>query len=116
MPDYVRCLADECALTSQNKVALRLGRSAALVSCVLRNKYKGDMAAVEDLVRGQFMSATIRCPALGEISTAVCRGWMTLAKTYSNETSERVRMNRACRACARNKVTPQAPEKETRNV
>ncbi|NTT88527.1 hypothetical protein [Tabrizicola fusiformis] len=101
LPDWVKLLAEECARSSQNKVAVRLGRSAALVSAVLRHKYKGDMGAVEDVVRGRFMDATVLCPATGVISTAACRDWMAKAKTYSNETSERVRMHRACRACPR---------------
>lgn len=106
IPDWVARLAKECAASSQNKVASRLGRSAALVSNVLRKKYQGDMAAVEDVVRGRFMAATVGCPALGEISTAVCRDWMLLARTYSNANSERVRMFRACRSCARMKKEP----------
>lgn len=101
IPDWVLRLAEECAASSQSKVAARLGRSAALVSNVLRAKYPGDMAAVEDMVRGRFMARTVTCPALGEISSATCRDWMGLARTYGNETSERVRMYRACRTCPR---------------
>lgn len=101
IPDWVLRLAEECAASSQSRVAARLGRSAALVSNVLRAKYPGDMAAVEDMVRGRFMARTVTCPALGEISSATCRDWMALARTYGNETSERVRMYRACRACPR---------------
>lgn len=101
LPDWVALLAEECARSTQNKVAARLGRSAALVSAVLRSKYKGDMSAVEDVVRGRFMDATVHCPADGVISTATCRDWMAKARTYSNETGERVRMRRACLACAR---------------
>jgi hypothetical protein len=94
-------LAEECAGSSQGKVAGKLGRSPALVSHVLRGNYKGDMAAVEDVVRGKLMRATIQCPALGELSTASCRDWMALSRNYSNENSERVRMYRACRRCPR---------------
>ena len=101
LPDWVLQLAEACEASSQNKVAARLGRSAALVSNVLRRKYPGDMAAVEDLVRGTFMRATIDCPANGTISTADCRNWQLQARTYTNENSERVRMRRACRRCAR---------------
>lgn len=101
IPDWVLRLAEECGRTSQNKVAGALGRSAALVSNVLRAKYQGDMAAVEDLVRGRYMDATVSCPALGVISTALCRDWMAASKTYSNANSEQVRMHRACRSCPR---------------
>jgi len=102
LPDWVLRLAQECAQTSQSKVAGHLGRSPALVSNVLRRKYPGDMGAVEDLVRGRYMRATVLCPALGEISTAICRDWIVLSRTYANTNSERVRMCNACRRCPRN--------------
>lgn len=103
IPDWVVRLAEECAASSQNKVAAKLGRSASLVSHVLNANYRGDMVAVEETVRGHFMSAAIQCPVNGVISTAVCRDWMQLARSFSNINSERVRMYRACRACPRMK-------------
>ena len=106
IPDWVLVLAEQCALSSQSKVAKRLNRSASLVSYVLRAKYPGDMDAVEDVVRGVFMARTLSCPALGEISTADCRDWVAKSKTFSNENSERVRMYRACRNCPRFKKEP----------
>lgn len=99
MPDYVEVLALECDRSTQSAVAKRLNRSATLVSNVLRNKYSGDMAAVEDVVRGVFMGRSVTCPALGNISTAACRDWRAKGKTFSNENSERVRMFKACRNC-----------------
>lgn len=101
LPDWVALLADRCAETSQNKVAKRLNRSAALVSAVLRNRYEGDMQAVEEVVRGVFELATVVCPALGEVQTNLCRDWQMKAAKYSNENSERVRMYRACHRCPR---------------
>ncbi len=99
VPDWIIVLAEECGRSSQSKVAKRMGRSAALVSNVLRNKYSGDMQAVEDVVRGVFMGQRIDCPALGQTSTAACRDWQAMSRTFSNENSERVRMYRACRSC-----------------
>lgn len=99
LPDWVLRLAEECEATSQNKVAQRLNRSAALVSGVLRRTYAGDMQAVEEVVRGVYFRATVLCPAQGTISTAVCRDWMR--QSYSNGNSEQVRMYKACRACPR---------------
>lgn len=101
LPDFVRLLAEQCAASSQNKVAKRLNRSAALVSAVLRQSYRGDMAAVEEVILGTFANKTVICPKLGTISTATCRDWMRLGRSYSNESSERVRMYRACRSCPR---------------
>ncbi|QFQ88241.1 hypothetical protein F8A10_12040 [Paracoccus kondratievae] len=103
IPEWVERLAEECAATSQNKVARRLNRSAALVSNVLRRKYLGDMAAVEEVVRGVFMFATVQCPAQGEISTAACRDWMRKAGRFVNVNAQRVRMFRACNSCPRYK-------------
>lgn len=102
VPDWVRVLATECAAASQNQVATRLGRSAALISQVLRNKYRGDMAAVEELVRGKFMNATIACPALGDIPSHECQGWRAKSRTVGTANSLRVRMYRACNKCPRN--------------
>lgn len=104
VPDWVLRLAEECAGSSQNKVAAKLGRSASLVSAVLRHKYQGDMEAVEDVVRDRFMRISVHCPALQEIPTAVCRDWMAAARLFSNENSEARRMYRACRSCPRFKA------------
>ena len=65
LPEWVAQLASECETTSQNRVAGRLGRSAAVVSQVIRRKYPGDMGAVEQLVRGVFLNGTLECPELG---------------------------------------------------
>lgn len=102
LPDWVERLAQECEASSQNKVATRLNRSASLVSAVLRNKYQGDMTAVEEIVRGVFERATVACPALGTIRTNLCRDWQVKSRTYSNINSERQRMYRACSKCPRN--------------
>lgn len=101
IPDWVMVLAQECETTSQTRVARRLKRSPSLVSNVLSADYKGDMTAVEEVVRGVFMRAVVQCPAQGEIGTNTCRDWMRAAVTFSNINSERVRMYRACRSCPR---------------
>ena len=101
LPDWVQRLAEECTASSQAKVAARLGRSGATVSQVLRNKYAAKLDAIEEVVRGVLMDATVECPALGTISTAACRDWMIAARSFSNVNSERVRMYRACRGCPR---------------
>lgn len=102
VPDWIARLAAECEATSQNAVAKRLSRSAALISTVLRAKYKGDMGAVEDIVRGALMSATIQCPVLGDLPTHVCRNWRDRSKSFSGHNALRVTMFRACTRCPRN--------------
>ena len=101
LPDWVAALAEACAQSSQNKVAARLGRSAALVSTVLRNRYAGDMLAVEELVRGHLLAETVTCPSLGTLPLHECRAWRAKADAFQNTNSLRVRMYRACRFCSR---------------
>ncbi len=101
IPDWVELLAVECSKVSQARIARQLNRSAALVSAVLRNRYTGDMEAVEEVVRGVFERATVDCPAMETIPSNICRDWQLKARSYSNENSERVRMYRACHRCPR---------------
>lgn len=100
-PDWVMTLATACAETSQNKVATQINRSASLVSAVLSKKYKGDMVAVEEVVRGVFESAMVTCPVLGEIASNACRDWQLKARSFLPVTSERVSMYHACNRCSR---------------
>lgn len=101
LPDWVEVLAGACQRTSQTRVAALIDRSPAVVSQVLRRKYPGDMAALEDLVRGALMAGTVACPALGNLPSNECRGWMAKARSFGNTNALRVRMYRACRACPR---------------
>ncbi|MBM1833729.1 hypothetical protein [Pseudosulfitobacter pseudonitzschiae] len=101
LPDWVLALAEACARTSQNRVAEDLGRSASLVSNVLRRKYPGNMAAIEERVRGAFMSVVISCPVLGELPTDRCQMWRQRAHRLQTHNTHRVRMYRACRRCPR---------------
>jgi len=100
-PDWVRALAQACAESSQNQVAKRLSRSASLVSTVLRGTYKGDMAAVEERVRGVLMASTVDCPALGTIPSHACQDWQAKARRFNGVNALRVQMFRACRNCPR---------------
>lgn len=102
LPDWVEAMAKECAATSQNKVAGRMNRSASLVSCVIRNKYVGDMEAVEEVFRGAFQRQTLECPALGTMPSNECRDWRMKARQFVNVNQQRVMMFRACNACPRN--------------
>lgn len=103
LPDWVERLAAECAASSQNKVAGQLNRSASLVSAVLRAKYAGDLAAVEDVVRGVFEATTVECPQLGTIPTNDCQDWRRKSLRFAPINSMRVDMYRACNRCPRNR-------------
>jgi hypothetical protein len=104
LPDWVLALAEACEASSQAKVAARLGRSAALVSCVLRRRYEGSYPAVEELVRGVFLRAVVACPALGDLPTHECAAWRRRAREFSGHNALRVRMYRACSRCPRNRT------------
>lgn len=101
-PDWIERLARECSASTQRRVAEQLDRSAGLISQVLRNKYPGDMASIEDAVRGAFMNATVECPALGVLPTDECQMWRKRARSFVNTNALRVRMFRACQSCPRN--------------
>lgn len=103
VPDWVARLAEECARTSQSKVAGRLGYSGSVVSGILHAKYKGSLDAVEEKVRGVLMGARVECPALGSISTVSCREWRERAVDFSGHNALRVKMYRACSGCPRNR-------------
>jgi hypothetical protein len=102
-PPWVLALADACDLSSQNAVARRLGRSASLISTVLRKKYPGDMNAVEERVRGAFMNETVACPAIGAMPMHECQDWQVLSRGDPGANPERRRMLRACNRCPRNR-------------
>lgn len=102
LPEWVRRLAEECAETSQNRAARRLGYSAATISQVLRAKYPGDLGGIEERVRGILMAEVIDCPALGEIATHECQEWRKRSHDFSPVNTLRVRMFRACNRCPRN--------------
>ncbi|MBF0249931.1 MAG: transcriptional regulator [Alphaproteobacteria bacterium] len=96
LPDWIQVLAEECDATSQAKVGPRLGyKGAGVVCAVINNNYPGDLARVEDAVRGALMNATVECPVDGEITKDLCiRNQKTKLATTSNR---RIRLYRACR-------------------
>ena len=104
-PAWVMTLAQACEAESQAKVAARLNRSASLVSSVLAGKYTGDLAAVEEVVRGVFMAERVTCPALGTIPSSTCQDWRRASARLVNVNALRVQMFRACNRCPLNKST-----------
>lgn len=106
LPDWIARLAAECALTSQNQVAKRIGRSAGLVSQVLRRTYRGDMAGVEEAVRGAYMAEVVACPALGTIPSNTCQAWRRKGRRFANANALTVQMFRACARCPRGGAAP----------
>ncbi len=103
MPDWIETLARECEATSQNRVAARINRSAALISQLLRRKYPGDLAGIEERVRAEFTDAAIQCPVLGKMPASECLQWRRKGRSFQNTNSLRVKMFRACLHCPMNR-------------
>ena len=100
-PRWVLLLAEECARTSQNQAAKRIGKSASYISQILRRKYLGDMKAAEEIVLGVLDSGSVVCPALGNIPGQECHEWRSKARKFAPTNSKRVRMFKACQKCDR---------------
>lgn len=97
IPAWVIALGEACNVTTQTAVAKRLGYSSTVVSLVLSNNYaNGDIARIEQMVRGVLMAETISCPRLGDIARNDCLEWQ--GKPFAPTSTHRVEMYRACRA------------------
>jgi hypothetical protein len=98
-PDWILALAKACDLASQSQVAALLEISAPRVNQVLGRSYKGRMDRVEQLVRGQYMKATVTCPVLGEISTRDCQEHQLRLKNFRPTNPLRIELRAACPNC-----------------
>lgn len=98
-PDWIVALASACDGKSQGEVARDLAISPARVNQVLGNSYKGRMDRMEQLVRGQYMKATVDCPVLGEISTRECQENQQRNKIFRPTNPLRVKLHQACPKC-----------------
>jgi hypothetical protein len=96
LPDWVAELARYASETSGTLAADAIGYSPAVVTHVIGNAYKGDLARVEDKVRGALMGMVVACPVLGEIGRNRC---LDEQKTpFSASSSIRSKLYRACRS------------------
>ena len=102
-PEWIVALARECDRLSQRAVAVRLGYSPASLSMLLNGRYKADLTAIEQAVRGALMSATVDCPVAGQLASDVCLKNQKLPFAATNLT--RVRLYKACRnGCAHSRL------------
>lgn len=95
-PAWVRRLAEEADRIGQSATAKRIDYSAATVSQVISNTYRGDLRRVEQMVLGALMAATVNCPAKGEMARNVCLKWQD--KPFAPTSADRTRMYHACRS------------------
>ncbi len=96
MPAWVEALAIEASKTNGAAAARKIGYSAAVVSSIIANKYKGRLDNVEARVSGALMGATVECSVLGEIARDRCIDEQQ--RGFSTSSSVRARIYRACRA------------------
>lgn len=95
-PDWVLALAAEADRIGQPATAKCIDYSAATVSQVISNSYRGDLRRVEQMVRGALMGAVVDCPVKGEMARNVCLKWQE--KPFAATSADRTRMYHACRS------------------
>lgn len=96
LPDWVEELAAEATATSLKAAAKKIGYSDAVLSHVFSGSYSGDLARVEEKVRGALMGVTVMCPVLGEIGRDHCLDQQKMP--FSATSSIRSKLYRACRS------------------
>jgi hypothetical protein len=99
-PDLLNLLRDKCASLGQSNVAKQLGYSAAAISQILSNSYKGDSATILNRVEVVFGGLSVSCPVLGEIPMANCSDEQK--KPFAATSHQRVALWKACQACDHN--------------
>jgi hypothetical protein len=95
-PDWIAALAELVDREGLRGAEKRIGYSPAALSNVIRGRYAGDVARVEEKVRGALMGVTVECPVLGEIGRNQCLDWQR--KPFAATSSMRVAVYRACRS------------------
>lgn len=86
---------------SQTKVAEELGVSSAVISTLLKDKYPGNVDAMEQRIRGQYMAETLLCPVMGTLSKRSCLDNQALPMAFTNPI--RAALGRACKTCPNRK-------------
>lgn len=104
LPDWITVLAKACDVSSQAKIAKRLGYSAATISYVLKHAYAGDVSKVEQAVRGALMGEVVDCPVVGPLSADGCLAHQR--EEYHPINPQRIAFHRACRSGCPNSKLP----------
>lgn len=101
--DWLTVLREQCARSSQAKVAKQLGYSPAVVNQVLKGTYTGDVNRVQRAVEGALMGLTVECPVIGEIPRNRCLEYQRQKFAATNPL--RVALSRACPTCPNRRNT-----------
>ncbi len=95
-PDWVLALAEKVDQRNGREAGRLIGYSAAVVSQVLGNIYKGDLRTVEGRVRGALLGDEVTCPVAGDIRRDRCLSEQK--KTHTGTSAQRTRLFHACRS------------------
>ncbi len=97
--DWIEALREEAKRTSQAAAATRIGYSPSVVNQVLKGTYNGDLASVEEAVRGAIMGATVECPVIGDIPRNRCIEYQRRSGNFAATNPSRVLLHRTCPVC-----------------
>ncbi len=96
-PSWIKRLAAQCDKTSQSDVSRKIGRTGAVISQILNNKYGAGLDKTEQRFQAVFGGGPYQCPVLGEISGERCL--KEQEAPYRNYNHVVVDLYRACRRC-----------------
>ncbi|WP_319774446.1 transcriptional regulator [Breoghania sp.] len=103
LPEWIEELAALVDQVGLAATAKRVGYSTSAVSTAIRGLYTGDLARIEERVRGALMGEMVNCPAFGELARDACLDWQK--KPWAPSSAARVRVYRACRGgCPHSKL------------
>ncbi|MDX2094339.1 MAG: hypothetical protein SFW64_00105 [Alphaproteobacteria bacterium] len=97
VPDWVRLLAEYSDKHTQAAASRKIGRSASLVNQVLKQKYPGDLQAVQARVETALKIEMVRCPIMGPIAGSECLKHQGVPYNPGNHMA--VALFRQCRRC-----------------
>jgi len=104
-PDWITALADECDLKGYVKpVSARLGYSHSAVSAVINGSYTGRTERIREAVVACFLSQTVTCPIVGEISSEKCMNFQRRKKMRATDPLA-IKLWRGCRVCPNRRGT-----------
>ncbi len=107
VPEWINALAEAADAEvarggNQGSLGKRIGMRADMISGAIGNKYAGNMTALEQIVRGKLMNATVSCPALViDLPRDQCIGYQQ-RKTFSAANPLMVLLSRTCPGCQHN--------------
>lgn len=107
LPVWVRLLAIACDQSSQREVGDRLGKSSGYISRLINNKYPGDLAEAELLVRASYAADEVHCPIWNAaIPLRACIS--NRRRTRRPQNFAQVKYEQICPTCPHNSDGPAA--------